>query len=268
MNSKVSIIMSVYKGERFLQESVESIINQTFKNFEFIIINDGSTDNTAKTLESYTDPRIRLFNQENMGLTKSLNKAIKLSSGKYIARMDADDIALPERLQKQVDFLDANPDVGVVGTGNLVIDEQGKVIGRKVYPSFDSELRRALIGYNPFLHASVMIKREVFEIVGIYNERNAKGQDYELWFRIANHFKLANLPEILMSHRWRGDNISLLNENEQYRASISTRLDAIRKKQYPWWCFIFLIKPFIILNTPFFIKKNIREYLLGRSIYS
>lgn len=267
MNSKVSIIMAVYNGERFLSESIESILNQTFKNFEFIIINDGSTDNTAKILESYSDSRISVFTQENTGLTQSLNKAIKLSRGEYIARMDADDIALPRRLQKQVDFLDAHLDIGMVGTFNLVIDEQGKVIGRKVYPASDSKLQRVLIRYNPFLHASVMIRRGVFEIAGLYNENKIRGQDYELWLRIANHFKLANIQEILMSQRWRGDNVSLLNENEQYMISVSTRLEAIKRKQYPLWCAIYLIKPFVLSKTPSFVKNFPRKYLLGRNIY-
>ncbi len=267
MNSKVSVIMSVYNGERFLSESIESILNQTFNDFEFIIINDGSTDSTEKILESYNDSRIKVSNQKNVGLTKSLNKAIKLSNGKYIARMDADDNALPERFQKQVNFLDVHTDIGMIGTYNMVIDEQGKVIEKKRYPVSDNELRIALIRYNPFLHASVMIRKEVFEIVGLYNENKIRGQDYELWFRIANHFKLANIQEILMSQRWRGDNISLLNESEQYRISINTRLEVIKRKQYPLWCTIYLIKPFVLSKAPSFVKNVPRKYLLGRSIY-
>ncbi len=266
--TKVSVIMSVHNCEEYLTESIESILNQTFKDFEFIIINDGSTDNTAEILENYNDSRIRLYTQKNMGLTKSLNKAIGLSKGRYIARMDADDVALPERLQKQLDFLELHPDIGMIGTYNLVIDGQGKVIEKKVYPVSDNELRKALIRYNPFLHASVMIRREVLEVVGFYNENKRRGQDYELWFRIANQFKFANIPEILMLQRWRYDNISLLHENEQYYTSISTRIDAVSRKQYPWWCIIYYIKPFILSKTPSFIKKHFRRHLLGRNIYN
>lgn len=267
MYSKVSVIMSVYNGERFLSESIESILNQTFNDFELVIINDGSTDNTEKILESYNDSRIKVFNQKNVGLTKSLNKAIKLSRGEYIARMDADDCALPERFQKQVNFLDVHTDIGMIGTQNMVIDEQGKVIGKKRYPVSDNELRKVLIKYNPFLHASVMIKKEVFETVGLYNENKIRGQDYELWFRIAKHFKLANIQENLMLQRWRGDNTSLLNENEQYRISVNTRLEVINRKQYPLWCTIYLIKPFTLSKVPIFVKNFFRKYLLGRNIY-
>ncbi len=268
MNSKVSVIMSVYNGERFLSESIEGILNQTFNDFEFIIINDGSTDSTEKILESYNDSRIKVFNQKNVGLTKSLNKAIKLSNGKYIARMDADDYALPERFQKQVNFLDVHTDIGMIGTYNMVIDEQGKVIEKKRYPVSDNELRLALIRYNPFFHSSVMIRREVLEIVGFYNENKRIGQDYELWFRVANQFKLANLPEFLLVQRRINNSISQLHENEQYITSISTRIEAVSRKQYPWWCIIYLIKPFAIIVIPFFIKKIVRRYLLGRKIYN
>lgn len=128
ISPKVSVVMSVYNGEKYLPETIDSILNQTFKDFEFIIINDGSTDKTAKILTSYDDPRIRIFNQENMGLTKSLNRAISLAKGEYIARMDADDISYPERLKKQVDYLNKNPDIGLVGSKYIRIDKRGRKI--------------------------------------------------------------------------------------------------------------------------------------------
>jgi len=114
---KISVIMSVYNGEKYLREAIESILNQTFRDFEFIIINDGSTDKTSEILSSYNDPRIVIINNKrNIGLTKSLNKGLKMVKGEYIARQDADDVSLPERLERMVNFLDMNRDVGLLGS--------------------------------------------------------------------------------------------------------------------------------------------------------
>ena len=126
---KVTVLMSVYNGERYLHESIESILNQTFKDFGFLIINDGSTDNTPKILKSYKDQRIKIIsNKNNLGLTKSLNKGIKLAKGEYIARQDVDDVSLSERLEKQVKFLNSYPSYAAVGTFTKIINEDSKVI--------------------------------------------------------------------------------------------------------------------------------------------
>src|SRR3989337_2996755 len=127
--SKVSVIMSVYNGERHLRESVDSILNQTFQDFEFIIINDGSKDQSKYILESYKDERIKLIHNKNMGLTKSLNIGISIAKGKYIARQDADDISEPERLKTQYDFMEANPGLGLIGSQFEVIKENGEIAG-------------------------------------------------------------------------------------------------------------------------------------------
>ncbi len=132
-NPKVSVIMSVYNGDKYLREAIESILNQTFTDFEFIIVNDGSTDNSLEIIESYDDERIKTINnKKNIGLTKSLNKALKFAKGKYIARQDADDVSLPNRFEKQVEYLDSHPEVALVGTSVYLIDENGKIIGKRI----------------------------------------------------------------------------------------------------------------------------------------
>jgi glycosyltransferase involved in cell wall biosynthesis len=124
---KVSVVMSVYNGEKYLCEAIDSILNQTFENFEFLIVNDGSTDRTLEILQSYRDPRIKVINNErNIGLTASLNKGLKIAKGEYVARMDADDVSFPHRLEQQKAFLDRNPRVAMVGSWAEVIDESGK----------------------------------------------------------------------------------------------------------------------------------------------
>jgi glycosyltransferase involved in cell wall biosynthesis len=202
MNSpKISVIMSVYNCEKYLKESVDGILSQTFSDFEFIIINDGSADKSREILESYKDSRIRLFNNQNKGLTKSLNEAIGYSNGEYIARMDADDISLPERFEKQIKFLDANPECAMCGTWAEFIDEDGKYLRDYNTPVTDSEIKKEILFHNPFIHPSVMIRKSVFEKVGLYDTSFRYAQDYELWTRIAIKFKTGNIPEKLLRYR-------------------------------------------------------------------
>lgn len=262
MPVKVSVVMSVYNGEKYVKTAVESILAQTFTDFEFIIINDGSTDGTARILSNYQDARVRLTHQEHLGLTRTLNRGIRMARGEYIARMDVDDISLSERLKKQVDFLEDNPDVGVVGTAYYEIDSEGRTIGRKIFPVEDEELRKALIRYNPLFHGSVMIRKSVFDQVGLYNESFIRAQDYELWFRIARHFKLANLPDLLAMRRYEDMNISVSAEKQQISFAISARIKAIREGQYPWYNCAYLLRPFIAAKSPSAIKKWIRKRIL------
>jgi len=145
---KISVIMSVYNGEKHLPRAIDSVLEQTFEDFEFIIVNDGSTDNTPKILGSYSDKRIYVINQENMGLTRSLNEAIELPRGAYIARMDADDISLPDRLLYQVDFLDGNEDVCLLSSSYYVIDESGTVKLRVSAIAEDGIIQTGLLATN------------------------------------------------------------------------------------------------------------------------
>ena len=203
MTPIVSVVMSVYNGERYLRESVESILNQTFTDFEFIIINDGSTDKTREILEEYAvkDKRVILVQQENMGLTKSLNKGIALAKGKYIARQDADDVSKPERFERQVNFMEDNLSVGLLGSLFEFIDEKGNMSGIRELPLEDKVLKERLPRINQFCHASVMIRKVALETVGVYRDFFKYAQDYDLWLRIAEEFEIKNLPDPLVSYR-------------------------------------------------------------------
>lgn len=215
----VSIVMSVYNSQKYLQKSISSILKQTFKDFEFVIINDASTDGSATILTNYStkDERVKIItNKERLGLTKSLNIAIVNSKGKYIARMDADDIALPERLIKQVSYLENNYEVGLLGTSFFEIDEHDKILGEVYLPQTDQEIRKKIFRFNTFFHSSVIIPRVVFEKVGLYNEEFRYAQDYELWFRILRQYKVANLSELLMMRRKHGDTLTAKNIRLQY----------------------------------------------------
>ena len=184
-NIIVSVIMSIYNGARFLRDSIDSILNQTFSDFEFVIINDGSTDDTAKILEEIRDHRIVLLNQENCGLTKSLNRGARISKGVYIARQDADDISLPNRLELQVKFLNETPHIGFVGCSYLLVNEnssQLKIIETKNNPE---SLKATLLKRNIFAHGSCMFRKDLFIDIGGYREEFRYAQDRDLWLRMS-----------------------------------------------------------------------------------
>jgi len=201
-NPKVTVIMSVWNGEKYLQEAIDSILVQTFKDFEFLIINDGSTDKTGEILESYNDPRIKIINNEkNIGLTKSLNRGLKIAKGNYIARQDADDISMPERLEKETEFLKQNINVGLVGTDYLFINKKGKVVHIVKCLNGSRELKEKLLEGNQFGHGSVMLRRECIDKVGTYREEFKFAQDYDFYLRIAEVYDVANISEPL--YKWR-----------------------------------------------------------------
>jgi hypothetical protein len=197
----VSVVMSVYNAERFLREAVESILNQSFSDFEFIIVNDGSTDRTGAILQSYTDRRITVINQENAGVTKALNNGLALATGKYVARQDADDVSKPQRLEKQVAFMEGNPAVGLLGTRFEFIDENGEVTRLGVLSTDNKTLQQRLTVINQFSHGSVMIRKEALDKVGYFREFFRYAQDYDLWLRIADHYNVCNLPDYLFRYR-------------------------------------------------------------------
>lgn len=171
----VSVLMPAYNAEKYITEAIESILNQTYKNFEFIIIDDCSTDKTWKIIQKYQkkDQRIIIFrNKENLNLGKTLNLGINNAKGKYIARMDADDISLPYRLEMQVKFLEDNPRVGIVGSNLIIIDKNNYPIATRRYPLKDKDIRNKIFLYNPFAHPVIMYRKNVVQKAGLYHQKN------------------------------------------------------------------------------------------------
>jgi glycosyltransferase involved in cell wall biosynthesis len=208
--------MSVYNGDQFLRQAVESILNQTFTDFEFIITDDGSTDGTWSILTSYDDSRIHLaHNEENVGLTKSLNKGLAVARGRYIARMDADDVSLPERLAKQVRFLDTTPSVGVLGSWIEYIDEDGTPLGTWQMATSPHVVRWGLMFGTCLAHPAVIMRQKIIQRAGSYRDDTAYAQDYGLWVRASAITQIANLREILLQRRRREGSISENHHSEQ-----------------------------------------------------
>lgn len=217
----VSVVMSVYNGEKYLNEAIDSILNQTFKNFEFIIINDASTDSSKSKILAFSDARIRLIDNDiNLGLTRSLNKGISLATGKYIARMDADDISEPERLITQVKFLEKNPDICFCGSWFWLLGEKEVI----TIPENDAEIRANLLRKNQFAHPTMMFRREIFDAGIRYNESLLTSQDYELWTRLILQYKGANVPVPLLKYRMHCEQVTY-----NHKSMVSERTRDIMK---------------------------------------
>jgi len=203
MEPAISTVLPVYNCPQYVGEAIESILAQTFADFELIIIDDGSTDETPQILRRFSDPRIRLVSQENQGLAATLNRGIALARGRYVARQDQDDVSLHARFERQVEYLDANPTCALVGTWAQIWRE-GKPTQRvHSHPHGNARLKFELLLNNPFVHSSVMIRKAALDHVGGYStDRNRQPpEDYELWSRIARAFDVANIPEILHVYR-------------------------------------------------------------------
>jgi len=225
----VSILMPVYNDERYVCKAIESILNQTFTDFKFIIIDDGSTDNTPRILSEYArcDPRIKLIrNKDNRGIVYSLNRGLSLTRSEYIARMDANDISLPERLAKQVAYLDQHPEVGVLGTNIAYIDTRGNLLnnGRpkdrhELSPNF---IRWMLMWRCPIYHPTVMIRRSILKQTGFgYDPTFRHVEDRDLWTRLAEHTIIASLPEVLVYYRIDPISICRIHRKEQQSKDVA-----------------------------------------------
>jgi len=209
MNIEVSVVMSVYNGENYLREAIDSILGQTYKYFEFIIIDDGSTDSSAEIIRSYTDPRILLIQQENKGLAAALNNGIMKTKGKYIARMDADDRSHPERLLKQVEFMHNNAHCVVLGTQAVVMTAEGEELFVTELPAEDGAIKARLSLRNPFYHGSVMFVKEIYQKAGGYSEDAIHFiEDSLLWNRLSKFGEMNNLKDPYFYYRLVPDSLS------------------------------------------------------------
>jgi glycosyltransferase involved in cell wall biosynthesis len=226
---RLSVIMSVYNDANFLPYSIESILNQSFSDFEFIIVDDGSTDLSSNILAHYEklDSRICVIRQENTGLTAALNVALKKAGGEYVARMDADDVSLPERFATQVAFLDANSEIGVVGSCVLLI-EDGPLNGQiRYFPADDATIRCQMLFHNPLVHPTVMLRKAVFDQNGLhYDPSFLRSQDYDLWERASAYTRFANITQPLLNYQVHDRQISKQNQSEQntFAAIVRTRM--------------------------------------------
>lgn len=213
----VTVLMTVYNGGKYLKSSVQSVLNQTFRDFEFLIVNDCSTDDSVKIIESFNDKSVIIHhNEKNIGQTKSLNVGLKLARGKYVARMDADDMAFPLWLEKSVDYIEKHPAYAAVGSAAMVIDGNGKKKEIRRSPISLYEIIFRIFYAPPINHVSVLLNKELILQNGGYNEDFKITQDYELWSSlIRNGYKLMNIPDILVAYRVHSSSIGFMEANKK-----------------------------------------------------
>ncbi len=240
---RVSVVMPVYNAEPYLRPAIESVLGQTYPHFELVLVDDGSTDASRAIAEEFAraDRRIRvLCNPRNLGVVAARSRAVAEAdpASAYFAVFDADDICLPDRLQRQVDFLEANLDHALVGGHTLVIDAEGHPFGARRYPTTYAEIARVITRYCPIAHPAAMIRRSALEAIGGYQERFPRCHDYDLWLRMASRFEIANVDAFVLKYR-----ISPTQGKRLYLRQ-SQRLTLELKRQW-------------LLHRPFFNPLNV-----------
>lgn len=231
----VSVIMPVYNAGIFLEEAIESVLVQSYKDFEFIIIDDRSTDNSWQIIKKYktTGKKIRAFrNKKNLGLGTTLNKAIKKAKGVYIARMDADDIMAPNRLEKQIGFLQRNHGVVAVGSFMKEIDEKGEVIGKRRLPTGHKQIYEMMYYLMGLQHPSIMFNRKLIPADFVWYKEKNFVEDLDMLFRLLPYGKFANIPEYLMFYRIHKSNLSLKRAKKIFLRAEKIRERAVRLYGY------------------------------------
>jgi len=265
---KISVIMCVFNGEKYLVRSIESILNQTYDKFEFIIIDDHSQDHSFEIIKFFAekDKRIKYYrNSRNLGLTKSLNRAIKLCKGEFIARQDVDDISLATRFEKQLSFFKKHPHYSFCGTNGIILQN-----GTKLHKFFElNKIRKNQIILNCFTHASIMIKKNIFEKFGFYDETYTYGQDYELWSRYIYKYKLKakNLPDILVVREIKFNRLSIKDLKKfiiQRFNSIRTKFKYLKYTNYKFRCIISIIIKLFEILTLYNLIELYSDFLANR----
>jgi len=250
----VSIILSTYNRAKFIRKAIESVLNQSYKDFEFVVVNDACQDDTLKILKSYNDPRIKIINNElNLGFVKSLNKAINCAKGEYIARIDDDDYwSDSKKLEKQIAFLENNPEYVLVGCGMIKINKQGQEIKRYLFPEKDQELRRKMLLTDYFVHPGVVFRKKDWEAVGGYNEQFYFSQDWDLWARLGKMGKMYNFPECFVSLRESGENRT--TNKMGYHLFLNQKIRKKYSRDYPHFWRYYLLGWGAYLIKPLFLK--------------
>src|SRR4030042_1564031 len=266
---KISVIMSVYNGMPYLKEAVESILGQTYKNFEFIIVDDASNDKIWEFLKSLKDKqslrsssaswrtaglkRIKLIkNQKNLGLATSLNKALRIARGDFIARMDADDISLPNRFEEQIKFLIKHPEIDLCGTWVDLINEKGETIGEKKYPTADKDIKNSLAWYPAIVHPTWLIKTGVFGQLNGYDSKFEFAEDYEFLMRAKKGFKMANIQKQLLLWRLWNKRRSRESWEQMERVDLKIKYEALKRGDFaPLYIFIVFGKFIIAYLLPY-----------------
>ena len=232
MNPKVTVLMPAYNAGKYIAESIQSVIDQTYSDWELLVVNDGSTDNTVEVVEGFSDPRVRLLNNpENLRLIKTLNRGLEEARGEYVARLDADDRALPERLRLQVEVLDNDSDLVLIGGRSNVICADGEVKrrGEDCYaPESCEDILMASMFYNPFRHSSVTFRREAVLSLGGYPAEFQDVEDFALWTKLLENYRAVNLKEVVCDYRIHPESVMQSAKVKSARDKFESRVEITR----------------------------------------
>lgn len=235
MNPTITVFMAAYNAAEYIKESIQSVLDQTYEDFELLIVNDGSTDDTVSVINSFQDPRIRLLhNPENKGLTYTRNVSLTASRGTYIAILDSDDIAYPNRLKLQYEFFKNHPEVALCGGHGKIINQHGMEVGGEdlIVPTGIDEVSATLLFFNAYVNSTVMYKTEVFKSLNGYQDY-APAEDYELFTRIAEHHAVGNLDEFLVRYRIHDNNTSIVNQKSAVGKVKQIKCNQLKKLGLP-----------------------------------
>jgi len=262
-NPLVSIILPTYNRSEYLSRAIESVLGQTYNNFELVIIDDCSTDRTSEIISKYQDSRIKIIkNKENLGLVKSLNKAINYAKGECIARIDDDDFwSDSKKIEKQIEFLENNPEYVLVGCGVIKINKQGKEVRKYLFPEKDKEIREIMLVISPFVHPGVVFRKKAWEKVGGYDEKLYFSQDSDLWAKLGKIGKLYNIQEYSVCVL--DDNQNRTKKRVHYHLLLKQKIRLRHRRDYPhflkayligWGAYLFSFLPFQKKLKPLYFK--------------
>ena len=255
MNILVSVIIPVYNRGKFIAESIQSILDQTYQNFELIIVDDASTDNTVSIINQFEDSRIKLIeHSSNKGVSAALNLGFKNAKGVYFARQDSDDVSIKDRFEIQIDFLNNNSDIDICGSAIKTLKNNE----RFKYPRFHNDIITSLLIKSPLASPTIIFRKKVYEIVK-FNESLRFGEDYDFWSKALFLFKAHNLPKVLVYYRYHQNQISLKNKTKQVKDDLRLQLTLFQKVGYDQECY----KDELILK---FLERNFLDYEEFRSI--
>ena len=257
MTNLVSVIMPAYNAENYIARAISSILSQTYRNFELIIVDDCSTDKTMKIISQYEDPRIKVLkNKNNLMVSKTKNKAIKEAKGEYIVSMDADDISVENRLELLVKFMEENPEIGICGSYVDLINSNEKIIGQRTYPLEDLKIRKFIFKFSPYTHGAVCIRRTILDRIDFYNPKYDFVEDRELFFRIGVISRFANLNKNLYQLRIHSESVSAKKQ----------KLMELKCNQLCWKYLLNKAYPFSLINLLFLSIQRLAVYIVPANI--
>lgn len=247
---KITVLLSVWNEEKYIGQTIKSVLDQTYSNFSLWIIDDGSTDSTYKVIKSFKDKRITCFHfDQNIGMTQRLNWAVPKTTTNYIARMDSHNLGAQERLQKQYEKMENTPKLMALGSNFIRVKENGEEIFRSNFPINYPEIKQKLMERNTFKHASMFFRREIYDKVGLYDPYFKVAQDYDFMLRIAGKYPVENLPDYLISETYREENMTQRFPRRSAWEALVAQVNGLTKYSYPAWQAIFLVRGLAFLIT-------------------